>query len=202
MDPTTLAMKFDASSAEKASTDMDRVAASATKVEGQALEAAKALGYFQDSAGRWRSASGRFVSVTEQARVGLDKLGDQAKTTCDQLHSASGRGLKGFSSLSAGARPLLLQLSQVGQQGQVTGNYLQALGIQAFDIGLLFGSVGIVAGAAAGAVLTLASSMDFTGTSAKTLKKDMEALTDAMGRTRQCALTWVGLIDISSRRLW
>tara|TARA_R110002096_G_C14661646_1_gene728185 strand:+ start:12299 stop:13927 length:1629 start_codon:yes stop_codon:yes gene_type:complete len=45
-----------------------------------------------------------------------------------------------------------MQLSQVAQQGSVTGNYLQALAIQLPDLALGFGTVGIIAGALAGSL--------------------------------------------------
>lgn len=45
-------------------------------------------------------------------------------------------------------RQIGLQLSQVGQQGAVTGNYLQAATIQAADLGAAFGVVGIAVGTA------------------------------------------------------
>lgn len=49
-------------------------------------------------------------------------------------------------------RQASMQLSQVAQQGSVTGNYLQALAIQLPDLALGFGTVGIIAGALAGTV--------------------------------------------------
>ena len=55
-------------------------------------------------------------------------------------------------------RMMAQQLSQVAQQGSATGNYLQAMAIQLPDIGLAFGTVGIAAGIAAGALLPLAQS--------------------------------------------
>ncbi|WP_043775383.1 hypothetical protein, partial [Roseivivax isoporae] len=49
---------------------------------------------------------------------------------------------------SGGLRQASMQLSQVAQQGAATGNYLQALAIQAPDLALGFGALGIAAGAA------------------------------------------------------
>jgi len=50
------------------------------------------------------------------------------------------------------ARMVSMQLSQVAQQGSATGNYLQALAIQLPDLMLGFGALGILIGAAAGAL--------------------------------------------------
>lgn len=50
------------------------------------------------------------------------------------------------------ARMVSMQLSQVAQQGSVTGNYLQALAIQLPDLMLGFGALGIVIGAVAGSL--------------------------------------------------
>ncbi|WP_217621215.1 hypothetical protein [Phaeobacter inhibens] len=45
-------------------------------------------------------------------------------------------------------RQVALQLSQIGQHGAVTGDYLHAASIQAADIGLSFGMIGVAAGTA------------------------------------------------------
>jgi hypothetical protein len=55
------------------------------------------------------------------------------------------RAASGFA--SGGLRQMSMQFSQVAQQGAVTGNYLQALAIQAPDLALGFGAIGIAAGA-------------------------------------------------------
>lgn len=57
--------------------------------------------------------------------------------------------MKGFGN---SARQASMQLSQVAQQGSVTGNFLQALAIQLPDLALGFGTLGILIGAAAGAL--------------------------------------------------
>jgi hypothetical protein len=69
----------------------------------------------------------------------------------------------GINSVSAAAnrnspvmRAMSLQLSQVAQQGAATGDYVKALAIQLPDLALGFGTVGILAGVAAGALLPLA----------------------------------------------
>ncbi|MFW8594950.1 hypothetical protein [Cribrihabitans neustonicus] len=87
------------------------------------------------------------------------------------------------------ARQIAMQLSQVGQQGAVTGNYLQALAVQLPDLALGFGPVGIAAGAVAGVLgTTLIGAMGATeketdrlGDSLSTLESAVQALSlDAM----------------------
>lgn len=54
---------------------------------------------------------------------------------------------------SHSTRMMAMQLSQVGQQTMVTGNFLQALAIQLPDLALGFGAMGIAAGVAGGVLL-------------------------------------------------
>jgi hypothetical protein len=75
-----------------------------------------------------------------------------------------------------------LQLSQVGQHGAVTGDYLQAAAIQAADLGAVFGVVGIAAGTAISVLGPMALELLRTGDSANELKDNLEGLADAMSR--------------------
>lgn len=82
---------------------------------------------------------------------------------------------------SGGARMLMMQLSQVGQQSMATGNIVQALAIQLPDIGLAFGAVGAAAGLLAGIALPMVMSafMD-TGEAAKEAQKSFDAMESAV----------------------
>lgn len=60
---------------------------------------------------------------------------------------------------SGGLRNVSLQLSQVAQQASATGDPIRALAIQLPDIGLAFGTVGIAAGVAAGALLPMITNL-------------------------------------------
>lgn len=75
-----------------------------------------------------------------------------------------------------GLRNVGLQLSQVSQQGGVTGNYMQALAIQLPDLLLGFGTLGIFAGVAAGALIPLASNLGIGSSQADILKDALKLL--------------------------
>jgi len=72
-----------------------------------------------------------------------------------------------------------MQLSQVAQQGALTGNYMQALAIQAPDLGLAFGAIGTAAGVAAMALLPMISNLFDAGSA---LDDVSEGLDDVSGR--------------------
>jgi len=90
-----------------------------------------------------------------QAQGQLDKLSTsagKAEKSTKNYASQSNDATKASGSFSSASRNLSFQLSQVAQQGAVTGNYLQALTIQLPDMLLSFGTLGILIGAAAGAL--------------------------------------------------
>lgn len=85
--------------------------------------------------------------------------------------------LSGFS-----MRGFTQQLSQVGQMGAVTGNYLGALAVQLPDIGLAFGAAGTIIGTIAGVALpTLISALVGTSAKAEEVKTKIEDLSSAAG---------------------
>lgn len=112
----------------------------------------------------------RTESAVKAARD-LDNLGDQAAVTEKQVKkmataSASSldnaaRGANRFQTAlrGPGIRNASLQLSQVAQQTAATGNFVQALAIQLPDLTLGFGTIGIAAGVAAGALLPLIANL-------------------------------------------
>ena len=86
---------------------------------------------------------------------------------------------------SPGLRNFALQLGQVGQQGAVTGNYIQALAIQLPDMALGFGTVGALIGVAAAALTPLISGMASGADSAKVLEDAIDGLNDSLKGYRQ-----------------
>lgn len=88
------------------------------------------------------------------------------------------RAAAGFA--NGGMRNVSMQLSQVAQQGAVTGDYVRALSIQLPDLALGFGAVGIAAGALAAVFAPMLIDMVSTGDKAKTLEEQLKNLATAM----------------------
>ena len=110
----------------------------------------------------------------------------------NEANAIMARGASGANLFAGASRNLGQQLSQVGQQTMVTGNFIQALAIQLPDIGLAFGSIGIAVGLFAGIALPLLASafgkardtvnqaqdaLDAYGNSFQALRDDMSAAT-------------------------
>ena len=91
---------------------------------------------------------------------------------------APDRAARGFA--SNGLRQVSFQLSQVAQQGAASGNYLKALAIQLPDLALGFGPLGILIGAAAGALATFGLNVLGTGAKADAAKKAISELEKAV----------------------
>ncbi|MGV8987654.1 MAG: phage tail tape measure protein [Cypionkella sp.] len=85
----------------------------------------------------------RLRANASQQLLGVSNASMKAANAAEKVgfaaNLAAGGGLRGIG----------MQLSQVAQQGSVTGNYLGALAVQLPDIGLAFGGVGIAVGALA-----------------------------------------------------
>ncbi len=105
------------------------------------------------------------------------------------FRQSNARIVQGFDSASRsaasfaggqGLRQVSLQLSQVAQQGQVTGDYLRALAVQLPDMAVGFGTFGILAGVAAGALLPLITNMIRGGEEADSLEDIIKNLGTAM----------------------
>lgn len=116
----------------------------------------------------------------------LDKIGATAEKTERQVTKATGAMSKGLdqagkSSIYASQqmRMTSMQLSQVAQQASVTGNWIQAIAIQLPDLALGFGTFGILAGAAAGALLPLLANLVSTEDEADDLAKTIKTLQSA-----------------------
>ncbi|MBU3262059.1 hypothetical protein KPG71_18720 [Roseovarius sp. PS-C2] len=86
-----------------------------------------------------------------------------------------------------GMRNVSLQLSQVAQQASATGDPLRALAIQLPDLTLGFGTLGIAAGAVAGALLPLAVEFLTAGKNAEELEKTVEELGKSVKRYEAAA---------------
>lgn len=127
----------------------------------------------------------------------LDRLGDQATMTERQTTQASRRMTAGFAASGAAAagmgrafnanntRMFAMQLSQVAQQAQAGGGVLRALSIQAADIGMAFGTIGIAAGVAAGALLPFIGNMLQLERDTRSTTERVDDLTTAFNNLEQ-----------------
>lgn len=99
----------------------------------------------------------KVTADTARAEAGLERVQGQLQDTGQAATRSAGKvrtagmAMGAVGPAAAKANPALrnmsMQLSQVAQQGAVTGNYLQALITQVPDLALGFGAVGIAAGA-------------------------------------------------------
>lgn len=116
-----------------------------------------------------RRAPGDLNAVTQSAKrteAQTTKVGTAAKRAGMEMGRAGGGGV----------RMMSMQLSQVAQQGAVTGNYFRALTTQAADIGLAFGAVGIAIGAAITVFGGVVSGMLEASNGAKALEDALEGV--------------------------
>ena len=79
-------------------------------------------------------------------------------------------------------RMFSMQLSQVAQQGSITGDYMKALAFQLPDLALGFGTVGIAIGAIAGILATFALNMLDIGTETADFEELLGQLESALSR--------------------
>lgn len=164
---------------ERLRMSIDPVYAASMQYE-QAVEAVSAA---VDRGAVSHAQASRVLEIAEQKYLGAaaaaDRLGDQATVTGRQVKQAATNTNRGFSSMAGGMRGVTQQLSQVAQQGQATGDYVQALAIQGADIGMAFGIWGTVIGVAAGALLPFAANLVGAADDGKEFEKVLESLDEA-----------------------
>lgn len=129
------------------------------------VEAKTGLQDLSANAGRAEQATESLGRASQATSAKVGALGDRAAAT-----GAQTRGMSG------GFRNLGLQLNQVAQVGGMTGNWMQAIAVQLPDILMGFGTMGIVAGIAAGAMIPLLSSLTEGGNSAEKMRDRMDDL--------------------------
>lgn len=119
--------------------------------------------------------------VTAAVKAGLitqaqaNTLADQARVKFTGLSGPLAGLEKGSFAAAGGARMLGQQLSQVFQQGAVTGNYLGALAVQLPDMALGFGGVAIAASIVATVALPMIISAFGGGKTAADQARDANA---------------------------
>ncbi|OQP86017.1 hypothetical protein BTR14_13115 [Rhizobium rhizosphaerae] len=121
-------------------------------------------------------SSSQMTANLDKERQAFDRLKASASaanavmTPANQNAAANGSGIQQ-------ARMAAMQLSQVAQQTQATGNFIQSLAIQLPDLALGFGPIGIAAGVAAGAALTYFANIQDNGPkAAEELKKQADLI--------------------------
>lgn len=115
-----------------------------------------------------------FANEGKRTEAQIVKSADRMEKELAQTAIAAQNVSKGFN--SHGLRMASMQLSQVAQQGAATGNYLQALAIQLPDLALGLGTVGIMAGVAAGALLPLVAGFMGVGDEAADFEASLKSL--------------------------
>lgn len=142
------------------------------------------------------ASSMRYAQALEQLDEALQRgvisqrqyniiLAQAGRTYLGVSDSVSNAG-RGMSVAGGGARMLAQQLSQVAQQGAATGQWMQALTIQAADIGMAFGTIGAIAGTLATiAMPALISALSNTGGQAAEVEAALDALSEATDTYRE-----------------
>lgn len=115
----------------------------------------------------------------------LTKTGANTEKAMAQAGASVGKVGKAFSGNSGNVRMFAQQLSQVAQQGAATGQWAQALAIQAADIGLAFGVVGMAIGAAIPVVTAMAMGFLSSAGASKQFQEALESLGDIMDGVRE-----------------
>ena len=117
-----------------------------------------------------------------QAQAQLDKLSTsagKAEKSTKSMAAESGKAEKAANGMGSATRNLSFQLNQVAQQGAVTGNYLGALAVQLPDMLLSFGTLGILAGAAAGVMAgPLLTALSDTESQTADTREELDNLVD------------------------
>lgn len=118
----------------------------------------------------------RVETSLKKSAGSTEKRWKQTARTTENTFRSANRDANAFA--GNGLRNVSLQLSQVSQQAMATGDPIRALAIQLPDMAVGLGTVGILAGVAAGALLPLVANLFSVGDStadAETSLKSFEA---------------------------
>jgi hypothetical protein len=149
-------------------------AAESARAFGAALDLQDEFNRFKASVDPAYAATIRFAQAQDLAKRAVE-AGAISQADADlvlqRLGGSLDRVAKANGNMLGGLRNASMQLSQVGQQTMVTGDFVQALAIQLPDLGLSFGVVGAAAGLLGGVALPMVVSM-FSGTEEKAQNLD------------------------------
>ncbi|MCR9273210.1 MULTISPECIES: hypothetical protein [Mameliella] len=136
-----------------------------------------------------------------QAQADIGKTAQAAGHLGDEIEDVGRKAPRANQAASAfaggGLRQMSMQFSQVAQQGAVTGNYLQALAIQAPDLALGFGTVGIAVGALVPILFGLSQGLFDVGEETEDLTDQLDALEAAVKKFQNASRDGArGLTDL------
>ena len=118
----------------------------------------------------------------------VPKAATTASAAMVRAESAATKLGRGFTMPTNSARMLGQQLSQVAQQGAMTGNYLGALAVQLPDMAMGFGNLAIAASIVATVAMPLLTSAFGNGkTAAENMADANDRLGESLGRLRSMA---------------
>jgi FtsZ-binding cell division protein ZapB len=129
---------------------------------------------------QYLAAIKRLEAQSVRAANGVDKAFAKQNRNFVRGAQQANKAAGGFA--NGGLRQIGMQLSQVAQQGAATGDYFKAMSIQAADIGLAFGGIGIAVGAALTVLGPFVADLIAGGDAAEDVETKIKALSDAMSR--------------------
>lgn len=199
VDIARLGMDVDTGRVSAAVADLGKLtqAAAATEQGVKELEAGtRELSTVVQATGvRVRDASGRFVKAGEDIQAAGRKAreaGNDAQRGAAGFQGA-GDAMQAVGAKARGAsvdlRGIALQLNQVAQVAAMTGNPLQALAVQLPDIGIAFGTAGVVAGTFAAVLIPLAATLAKTRSGAVDAAEATDAFAASLDSYRSHAQT-------------
>lgn len=123
------------------------------------------------------SAAEELGALSAKEAAAARKQAAAATEAVGKASAGAAGGLRGFG----------MQLNQVATVGGMTGDWMSAIAIQLPDMLMAFGTLGIFAGVAAGALIPLVSSLGGATDYAEATGDAMDAAADAIDRAREAA---------------
>ena len=149
-------------------------------LDAMATRATRALGLTA-------TATDKVVAANEKAAVATEKVAAAATRAVPSVQKMTQGTVKVSEAANRSTGNMRMfgqQLSQVAQQGAATGQWAQAFAIQAADIGLAFGPVGMAIGAVLTVLPSLVMGFMEAGSGADELDDSLSSLAEAMSHLR------------------
>jgi hypothetical protein len=143
--------------------------------------------------------------ISDRERAQTLKLLEARMIGTGQATKSAALPVGGFMSLfskerSHDLRQIGMQLSQVGQQGSVTGDYLSAAAIQAADVGMYFGIAGIAIGTLISVMGPALVGLIDLGSASDKLGDDIERLQDlSQGLSNVFDILQMNAVELSNK---